>query len=148
MPGVPDLYQGTEREYFALVDPDNRQPFRTGPPDEKTVVTTAALRLRGERPKVFSESGTYTPLYATGPAAAHCLAFCRTGEVITAVTRLPLRLAEAGGWAGTELTLPEGRWADLLASPGREFEGGEGGGPVDLALLFADRPVALLSRQG
>ncbi|MFJ5224945.1 malto-oligosyltrehalose synthase [Streptomyces sp. NPDC088400] len=147
MPGVPDLYQGTEREYFALVDPDNRQPFRTGPPDEKTVVTTAALRLRGERPKVFSESGTYTPLYATGPAAAHCLAFCRTGEVITAVTRLPLRLAEAGGWAGTELTLPEGRWADLLASPGREFEGGEGGGPVDLALLFAERPVALLSRQ-
>lgn len=28
MPGVPDLYQGTEREYLALVDPDNRRPFR------------------------------------------------------------------------------------------------------------------------
>ena len=26
MPGVPDLYQGTEREYVALVDPDNRAP--------------------------------------------------------------------------------------------------------------------------
>ncbi|MCZ9339099.1 hypothetical protein NGM37_15075, partial [Streptomyces sp. TRM76130] len=26
MPGVPDLYQGTEGEYRALVDPDNRRP--------------------------------------------------------------------------------------------------------------------------
>ncbi|MDX3850718.1 malto-oligosyltrehalose synthase [Streptomyces sp. AK02-01A] len=144
MPGVPDLYQGTEREYFALVDPDNRPRFRTGPPDEKTVVTTAALRLRRDRPGVFAESGTYAPLYATGPAAAHCLAFCRSGEVVTAVTRLPLRLAEAGGWAGTELVLPAGRWSDLLTSPEREFEGGA---PVDLAVLFSDRPVALLSRR-
>ena len=26
MPGVPDVYQGTERMMLALVDPDNRQP--------------------------------------------------------------------------------------------------------------------------
>ncbi|MDQ0940012.1 malto-oligosyltrehalose synthase [Streptomyces sp. V1I1] len=141
MPGVPDVYQGTERQYLALVDPDNRGPFRQGPPDEKTAVTQAALRLRRERPEVFGESGTYTPLTASGPAAGHCLAFCRTGEVVTAVTRLSLRLSETGGWAGTELTLPGGRWADLLA-PEREF----GGGPVPVAELFADRPVALLSR--
>ena len=25
-PGVPDLYQGDELPYFALVDPDNRRP--------------------------------------------------------------------------------------------------------------------------
>lgn len=141
MPGVPDVYQGTERQYLALVDPDNRGPFRQGPPDEKTAVTQAALRLRRERPEVFGESGTYTPLTASGPAAGHCVAFCRTGEVVTAVTRLSLRLAQTGGWAGTELTLPEGRWADLLA-PEREF----GSGPVLLAELFADRPVALLGR--
>ncbi len=30
MPGVPDVYQGTEREYRALVDPDNRRPARFG----------------------------------------------------------------------------------------------------------------------
>ncbi|NUK07788.1 malto-oligosyltrehalose synthase [Streptomyces lunaelactis] len=141
MPGVPDVYQGTEREFLALVDPDNRRPFRQGAPDEKTALTTAALRLRRDRPEVFGASGAYAPLTASGPAAAHCLAFCRTGEVVTAVTRLSLRLAEAGGWADTELTLPEGRWADLLA-PEREF----GGGPVPLAELFAERPVALLSR--
>ncbi|MFI9585720.1 malto-oligosyltrehalose synthase [Streptomyces sp. NPDC052236] len=145
MPGVPDLYQGTEREYLALVDPDNREPFRQCPPTEKTALTRAALRLRRERPEVFGASGTYTPLRASGPAAGYCLAFCRTGEVITAVTRLSLRLERAGGWAGTELTLPGGRWVDLLAPEQREFGGG---GAVGLAELFGERGVALLGRVG
>ncbi|MFH8473517.1 malto-oligosyltrehalose synthase [Streptomyces sp. NPDC018000] len=148
MPGVPDLYQGTEREYVALVDPDNRRPFRhpsgNGAFSEKAELTGAALRLRRERPEVFGESGTYVPLSAHGPAAAHCLAFCRSGEVVTAVTRLSVRLAESGGWRGTELTLPdEGPWTDLLA-PGRKFTGAT----IALVELFAERPVALLSRVG
>ncbi|MFJ3530968.1 malto-oligosyltrehalose synthase [Streptomyces sp. NPDC090132] len=146
MPGVPDLYQGTEREYLALVDPDNRRPFSTPSPDApasaKEALTAAALRLRRERPGVFGESGTYAPLAVSGPAAGHCLAFCRSGEVVTAVTRLSLRLAEAGGWRGTELALPDdGVWRDLLA-PGREFSGGA----VAVAELFDGGPVALLSR--
>lgn len=147
MPGVPDLYQGTERDYQALVDPDNRRPFRqpedaAGAGSEKEALTVAALRLRRERPEVFGGSGTYAPLPARGPAADHCLAFSRSGEVVTAVTRLSLRLAEAGGWGGTELPLPdEGPWTDLL-SPGRTFEGPS----VAVAGLFAERPVALLVR--
>ncbi|MFI1396989.1 malto-oligosyltrehalose synthase [Streptomyces sp. NPDC020681] len=140
MPGVPDLYQGTEREFLALVDPDNRRPFHQGPVDEKTALTKAALRLRRERPEVFGDAGTYVPLAAIGPAEEHCVAFCRTGEVVTAVTRLSLRLDEAGGWADTELVLPVGRWADVLA-PEREFSE-----TVALAELFAECPVALLSR--
>ncbi|PRH79119.1 malto-oligosyltrehalose synthase [Streptomyces solincola] len=144
MPGVPDLYQGTEREYLALVDPDNRQPYAEGPADEKTALTRAALALRRRLPEAFGRPGTYAPLTADGPAAEHCLAFGRGGRTVTAVTRLALRLEEGGGWAGTTLTLPEGRWSDALGG-GREFTGG---GPVDLAELFADRPVALLSRAG
>ncbi|MFG3404905.1 malto-oligosyltrehalose synthase [Streptomyces sp. NPDC048142] len=145
MPGVPDLYQGTESEYPALVDPDNRRPFRRpGAPDEKQALTAVALRLRRELPYVFGESGTYAPLAAGGPAASHLPAFCRSGEVVTAVTRLSLRLAEDGGWRDTVLELPDdGPWQDLLsASPGREFTGG----PVAAAELFAERPVALLRR--
>lgn len=146
MPGVPDLYQGTERAYLALVDPDNRRPFTEpspdAPADEKAELTRVALRLRRERAAVFGESGTYAPLRASGPAASHCVAFCRSGEVVTAVTRLSLRLAESGGWRGTRLALPdEGVWRDLL-TPGREFTGGT----VEVAELFADRPVALLVR--
>jgi (1->4)-alpha-D-glucan 1-alpha-D-glucosylmutase len=139
---VPDLYQGTEGEYVALVDPDNRRPFRERGGDRKTEVTRAALGLRRRRPEVFGESGTYAPLAAEGPAAGHCLAFSRSGEVITAVTRLALRLEESGGWRDTSLPLPAGRWTDLL-SPGREFTGG---GSVPLAELFATGPVALLER--
>lgn len=145
MPGVPDLYQGTESEYLALVDPDNRRPFRRPEaPDEKQALTAAALVLRRELPEVFGESGTYAPLTARGPAAPHLLSFCRSGEVITAVTRLSLRLAEGGGWRDTVLELPDGgAWRDLLsASPDREFTGGA----VAAAELFAERPVALLRR--
>jgi (1->4)-alpha-D-glucan 1-alpha-D-glucosylmutase len=145
MPGVPDLYQGTEGEYAALVDPDNRRPVRfdraaLADPGDKLEVTLAALRLRRELPGTFGESGTYAGLAARGPRAGHCVAFCRSGEVVTAVTRLSLRLAEAGGWAGTELRLPEGGWADVLR-PGRQFSGA-----VALDELFTSSPVALLRR--
>lgn len=123
MPGVPDLYQGTEAVYEALVDPDNRTAFRRARPDGKTEVTRAALRLRRRYPEAFGASGTYTPLTAEGPAAGHCVAFLRSDRVVTAVTRLSLRLAEAGGWSGTALALPGGRWADALDGA-RVLDGG------------------------
>ncbi|MBD0709542.1 MULTISPECIES: malto-oligosyltrehalose synthase [unclassified Streptomyces] len=144
MPGVPELYQNTERAYRALVDPDNRGLFEPGPDDDRTALVRAALRLRRERPAVFSAVGSYAPLTAEGPAARHCLAFARSGRVVTAVTRLPLRLAEAGGWQDTGLTLPPGRWTDALGGV-REFTGGPAT-PVKLAQLFGQRPVALLAR--
>ncbi|MCW7942530.1 alpha-amylase [Streptomyces hygroscopicus] len=146
MPGVPDVYQGTEGEYRALVDPDNRGPFepREAGPDkpDKAELTRAALRLRRRHPEAFGTSATYAPLTAEGAGAAHCVAFVRSGEVLTAVTRLSLRLAEAGGWRDTSLTLPPGRWADVLA-PERRFEG-----HARVADLFARLPVALLERTG
>ncbi|MFJ7070912.1 malto-oligosyltrehalose synthase [Streptomyces sp. NPDC101115] len=144
MPGVPELYQNTEREYRALVDPDNRAPFAPGPDDDKTALVRAALRLRREHPDAFGPGGGYHPLAATGPAAPHCLAFRRADRVLTAVTRLPLRLAEAGGWQDTALSLPDGRWLDVLDGV-REFTGGTDT-PVKLAELFEARPVALLVR--
>ncbi|MEU5768250.1 malto-oligosyltrehalose synthase [Streptomyces asoensis] len=144
MPGVPDVYQGTEGEYRALVDPDNRRPVGFPPesPGEKDTVTSAALRLRRRLPEVFGASATYEPLAAEGAAADHCAAFVRSGRVVTAVTRLPLRLAEAGGWRGTRLALPPGTWTDVLA-PGRTFTG-----QAHVAELFERLPVALLERVG
>ncbi|MFJ5971230.1 malto-oligosyltrehalose synthase [Streptomyces sp. NPDC093060] len=144
MPGVPDLYQGTEGEYRALVDPDNRRPvsFPPAAPGEKDALTAAALRLRARRPDAFDAAATYAPLTAEGPAAEHCAAFARSGAVVTAVTRLSLRLTESGGWRETLLGLPPGRWADVL-TPGREFTG-----HARVADLFERLPVALLERQG
>ncbi|WP_199808230.1 malto-oligosyltrehalose synthase [Streptomyces sp. NRRL S-1022] len=144
MPGVPDVYQGSEGEYRALVDPDNRRPVAF-PPEasgEKDALTAAALRLRARRPAAFGADASYDPLAAEGPAAEHCLAFARSSEVVTAVTRLSLRLAEAGGWRETRLPLPPGRWADVL-TPGREFTG-----HARVADLLDGHglPVALLER--
>jgi len=144
MPGVPDVYQGTEGEYLALVDPDNRRPVRFPPkdPGDKDAVTAAALRLRARRPDVFGDTATYAPLAAEGPAAGHCVAFARSGEVVTAVTRLSLRLAQAGGWRDTRLELPPGRWSDVLA-PEREFTG-----HARAEELFGRLPVVLLEHAG
>ncbi|WP_269856497.1 malto-oligosyltrehalose synthase [Streptomyces sp. RPT161] len=152
MPGVPDLYQGTEGVYGALVDPDNRAPVRLLPDllaeldngaaprgldQEKRRLTAAALRLRRGCPEAFDARGTYQPLSAEGPAAGHCVAFCRTGRVVSVVTRLSSRLEAAGGWRGTRLRLPPGRWRSPLT--GQEVEG-----EADLARLLGDLPVALL----
>ncbi|MFI9612265.1 malto-oligosyltrehalose synthase [Streptomyces sp. NPDC052023] len=145
MPGVPDLYQGTEGEYRALVDPDNRGPAGFPPaadPGAKGELTRAALGLRARRPEVFGDAAAYTPLAAEGAAAAHCLAYARSGEVVVAVTRLSLRLAEAGGWRDTALPLPPGSWADVLDT-GRKFSG-----HARVGELFEPLPVVLLERVG
>ncbi|MFL6076256.1 MAG: malto-oligosyltrehalose synthase [Mycobacteriales bacterium] len=168
MPGVPDVYQGSELWDLSLVDPDNRRPVdfaarrrmlaaldRAAEPAAvpavdatgaaKMLVTARALRLRRDRPKVFA--GDYEPLAATGPAAAHAVAFARSpgqaGEVVTVATRLPVGLERAGGWRGTTLALPGGnrRWRDVLT--GREH-----GTEPAVADVLASLPVALLVRDG
>ncbi len=96
--------------------------------------------VAGAAARAVGGGATYEPLAAEGPGAGHCVAFVRSGEIVTAVTRLSLRLADAGGWRGTELALPPGRWSDLLA-PEREFEG-----HARVEELFAASPVALLAR--
>lgn len=151
MPGIPDVYQGTELWDNSLVDPDNRRPVDfahrasmlaeiggTTPPVDasgatKLHVTTRALRLRRDEPDRFTE---YRPLHAEGPAAQHVLAFDR-GGAITVATRLPATLADSGGWRDTTLTLPAGRWTDVLT--GRP-------GTAALAQLLDHYPVALLTR--
>ncbi|MGG7614141.1 malto-oligosyltrehalose synthase, partial [Streptomyces sp. ZG43] len=83
--------------------------------------------------------------------AVHCLAFGRgpgpTPPLLTAVTRLPGALHQAGGWQGTTLPLPPGRYTDLLAESDPRLSVSYEG-EADLAPLFAHRPVALLRREG
>lgn len=145
MPGVPDVYQGSELWETSLVDPDNRRPVDfdhraavlagTAEDDAATKlhVTCTALTLRRERPELFT---TYAPVRATGSAAGHVVAFDR-GGAITVATRLPVGLA-AAGWGDTALDLPEGRWHDVLT--GLDTDG-------RLAQLLAVHPVALLVRK-
>ena len=150
VPGVPDLYQGGEEPLYTLVDPDNRAPVDLGAlavrltdsqaerggdlAREKLHLTTTALHLRRTR-----EFGPYRPLTASGPAAAHLLAFHRGPGVVTVVTRLPYGLQRAGGWGDTVLELPAGRWTDELTQ--RHYEGGR----LPVSWLLERHPVALLT---
>ncbi len=159
-PGVPDVYQGSELWEQSLVDPDNRRPvdfearaarlkelragkrptLRADVDDDGTIkllVTHVALTARRDHPEWFTD---YRPCEASGTAADHVLAFDR-GGAITVATRLPVGLERRGGWGGTTLPVPPGRWIDLLTD--RRVRPGPGGS-VAVADLLADHPVALL----
>jgi (1->4)-alpha-D-glucan 1-alpha-D-glucosylmutase len=152
MPGAADVYQGCELAGFALVDPDNRglvdyerrrallAALDAGQPAadldaEKLLVTSRALRLRRDHPGWFTRG--YAPVAAGGPAAGHVLAFQR-GAAITVVTRLPEGLRRRGGWAGSTLGVPAGRWRDVLTGATHD------GPRPPLSGIALRLPVALL----
>lgn len=149
-PGVPDVYQGDETWFHALVDPDNRRPvdWEAGrralaaldgadrPPRElaKLDLVRRALALRAERPAAFA--GSYTPI----PAGESVCAFLRGDDVLVAVA---VREAATGaeGWA-----LPpqaEGRWRDVLGGAVHDLPGG-----ASLAGVLGPDGRALLCRTG
>ncbi|HEU5455208.1 MAG TPA: malto-oligosyltrehalose synthase, partial [Nocardioides sp.] len=162
VPGVPDVYQGSELWEQSLVDPDNRRfvdfDTRAGlldslgggpaasltdstddPGVAKLAVTRAALTLRRDRPELFT---SYAPVAAVGAAADHVLAFDRGGAV-TVATRLPVGLAARDGWGTTTLQLPGGAWRDVIT--GATLTSSAEGLPVSEAL--GSLPVALLVKE-
>jgi len=156
MPGVPDVYQGTEFWDRSLTDPDNRRPFDFGArraalaaldagelpasyrdDAAKLLVTSRALRLRRDAPELFTG---YAAVQATGAAAGHLIAFDRgagTPGAITLATRLPRGLEQWGGWQDTAISLAVAV-TDQLS--GRSF----GPGTVQVGDILRDYPVALL----
>jgi (1->4)-alpha-D-glucan 1-alpha-D-glucosylmutase len=153
MPGVPDTYQGTELWDHSLVDPDNRRPVDFAerrellrridegwqPPIDDTgaaklLVTSRVLRLRRQRPELFTG---YRPVFAEGPTAEHAFAFDR-GGVVAVSTRLPVGLSRHGGWRDTHLSLPGQSWTEVFTNTSY------GGSSVAVADLLQTYPVALL----
>ncbi|MEA3164006.1 MAG: (1-_4)-alpha-D-glucan 1-alpha-D-glucosylmutase [Verrucomicrobiota bacterium] len=130
VPGVPDIYQGTELWDFSLVDPDNRRPvdftlcqrlldevrteaaetlFKTWQDGRiKMSITSQLLHLRQSAPALF-ESGSYYSFYANGDRAECCVAFSRelgSQMILVIVPRFTTRLGTAGSgfdWKETEL---------------------------------------------
>ncbi|MDJ0456133.1 malto-oligosyltrehalose synthase [Arthrobacter sp. NQ7] len=156
MPGVPDVYQGSEFWERSLTDPDNRRPVDfdarraelakldagtlpdAGTEASKLLVTSRALRLRRDRPELFQG---YVPVDATGAAGGHLLAFSRgtdaSSGALTLATRLPAGLDAAGGWRDTAVDLP--------VAMGDELTGAAyGPGRVSVAEVLGTYPVALL----
>ncbi len=159
-PGIPDTYQGTELWDLSLVDPDNRRPvdfevrFRRlcdvqkMPPEQilqhsgdglpKLWTIRQSLLTRNSHTDSFGTDGAYQPLWATGPKAAHVVAFQRGENVIAAVPRLLMSL---GNWETTILEIPEGSWRNQFT------QDIVGGGKVELGTLLSRFPVALLTKE-
>ena len=135
-PGVPDIYQGDELAFRALVDPDNRRPVDFGwrqamlrrlmggsPPDAETrklFIILRLLGLRGRRPELFGAgpAGAYRPL----EAGESVCAFTRGDGLLVAVATRPSALA-----SDVAVATPPGRWRRRAprrgARPGREHTG-------------------------
>jgi (1->4)-alpha-D-glucan 1-alpha-D-glucosylmutase len=172
-PGVPDIYWGNELPDLSLVDPDNRRPVdfpaharvlesierraAEGRADLarelaerwedgrlKLYVTWCGLHLRRREPDLFAD-GEYLPLAATGPRAAHVVAFARVHEGRWVVAAVPRLTAALDGWGDTRLPLPAGAphaWQHILT--GAEVRGSA---PA-ASELFDAVPVALLAGSG
>ncbi|MEG3085338.1 malto-oligosyltrehalose synthase [Sphingomonas sp. PB2P12] len=126
VPGVPDLYQGTEIADLSLVDPDNRRPVDYAEleavlADEaspKMALIARALALRREYPAVFA-NGSYEPIAITGTRADQAVAFSRRHDGVTVRCVIAVRCADRhiaarDWWADTALASGE-TLADLLA---------------------------------
>ncbi|GAB4212053.1 MAG: malto-oligosyltrehalose synthase [Roseiflexaceae bacterium] len=146
VPGVPDIYQGTEMWDFSLVDPDNRRPVdydlrrwllgelidHPAPPDElvrllyneresgriKLYLTHQALSFRRDHAELY-RVGAYTPLEATTDAAEHVIAFARSYGNAGAITLAPRLLAKRLGGDPQRHPLGPDCWGEaLLLLPG------------------------------
>jgi (1->4)-alpha-D-glucan 1-alpha-D-glucosylmutase len=133
VPGVPDIYQGSELWDLSLVDPDNRRPvdFRLrkemleqleqGTPDVeelmnhwptgaiKLLVTAQLLKLRANDPDLF-ELGTYEPLPTAGPKSDCLCAFARVHQdraLLVIAARFPYRRECLPSWNGTTVATPQ-----------------------------------------
>ncbi|MBL0404565.1 malto-oligosyltrehalose synthase [Microvirga aerilata] len=173
LPGVPDIYQGTEFWDFSLVDPDNRRPVdykgrakaleRNAPLDDlmeswsdgrvKQRILSTLLHDRGRSPALYGE-GDYRPLAAEGARSSHVLGFVRergTDALAVVVPRLWASLTNgddpsvnADIWGDTTIALPEGRWRNVIT--GSEVEIGRS--RTGIGDLIGPVPFAVLRRLG
>jgi (1->4)-alpha-D-glucan 1-alpha-D-glucosylmutase len=131
VPGVPDIYQGTERWDLSLVDPDNRRPVdfpaRQCMPEapwealletwhdgrvKQTVIRRLLCHRRGH-PTLFAD-GQYEPVAVAGPRAQHLLAFRRRYETDALLVVVPRALFNE---VDQQLKVASSFWQDTCLRP-------------------------------
>jgi (1->4)-alpha-D-glucan 1-alpha-D-glucosylmutase len=171
LPGVPDIYQGSECWDFTLVDPDNRRPvdfsvrtrtLREIPDGDpfasawgndriKQYLIARLLGLRKSVPALFTY-GDYQPLMAEGTRHEHILAFSRRYQRTYLVVIVPIHV---GALCGTDtLMLPANWWGDTSVSLPRDMDSFQDilrsdapaivGSKIDLADHLAITPLLVL----
>ncbi|OWW00149.1 malto-oligosyltrehalose synthase [Rhizobium sp. R72] len=167
-PGVPDIYQGSERLDLSLVDPDNRHMLDILLSAEAMAVETkrtelsfgalklriiqSSLKQRKEHPDLFAH-GAYLPLLARGRRSNHVVAFVRhdeSGDYAVAVASRFMFGHLADGslaaapefWEDTTIDLPPS-----LVGPRRSVFSGcsLNGRQLALSSVLHSLPVALIA---
>jgi len=168
VPGVPDIYQGTEFWDLSLVDPDNRRPvsfaargrglqqssfadmakhWRDG--RIKQAVIARTLSLRRAQPLLFAE-GSYEPLDVRGAFADRVIAIARKHQGNVAVVVVP-RIASSLLRHDDRIVFEANAWRDTAVDGlGREgltnlFDSRtRSDSPIHVGGMLEDFPVALL----
>ncbi|MFV9503348.1 MAG: malto-oligosyltrehalose synthase [Oscillochloridaceae bacterium umkhey_bin13] len=156
---LSELQQRMAREPRAALAADLLEQAEDG--RIKLYLIHVALQLRKERPELFA-GAAYQALAADGPKSEHVVAFARqgaSGEALTLVPRLPLRLAQGDQrpptgevWAETRLSLPHAtmgeQYRDVLTGATLAVDSNEGATGLWLREVLAILPVALLVKEG
>jgi (1->4)-alpha-D-glucan 1-alpha-D-glucosylmutase len=167
LPGVPDFFQGTEFWDFSLVDPDNRRPVDYAAreaalaasgeladlircwPDGRVKQRVIAILLadRAASPELYSD-GTFEPIALRGAEAPRLVSFIRRRQdemlLVAAPRLLHRQLRELDlpvgetGWRDTRLSVPAGRWRNLLTGSAFISDG-----EVAASELLSDLPFAV-----
>jgi (1->4)-alpha-D-glucan 1-alpha-D-glucosylmutase len=171
VPGVPDIYQGTELWDLSFVDPDNRRPvdfparaelldrlvaernwssltdtWQSG--DIKLALLHHLLEIRREYAELFA-TGDYGPITVRGAHAARVVAFTRSDRrdaIVVALGRCFAPLTDGGRrWPrATDWQgeiVLDGYEAIEALGPSRALPRGN---RLDLSKLFDPLPIALL----
>ncbi|MEE3500082.1 malto-oligosyltrehalose synthase [Acidiphilium acidophilum] len=168
VPGVPDLYQGTEFWDLSLVDPDNRRPVdygmrraalaEDGDPAAllagwqsgavKQAIIARLLALRTAHPALFA-AGSYTPLDFGGVLADQAIGFVREHEGARLVV-IASRLGSAALGEADKPLIPAEAWGDTALTTPLDgawrdvLSGHDHDGIDDVAALLRILPVAVL----
>ena len=173
VPGVPDVYQGSDLWNFSLADPDNRLPVdyearqvmmrgaktlqaimhdAKGPADLqdgaiKLRLMQKLLMLRREEQEFF-EGADYTPVEITGPGANSLIAYRRTRDgksLFVAVGRLLTGMEVAGTAADAYAWDWKDTALDLPEGNWRDVlnRGGKSGGKIAVKDIFGAIPIAV-----
>jgi (1->4)-alpha-D-glucan 1-alpha-D-glucosylmutase len=161
LPGVPDLYQGSELWDFTLVDPDNRRPVDFGARERllkeggdlasgavKQTLIRRLLALRRQMPDLFA-LGDYAPIAVDAPLPV--LAFMRRRGEETVLAAVALGVGRASLGTGRLIPAPQ-VWGDArlafdVSGFASAFGDAKGIAHPRLADLFRQSPVAVFARQ-
>lgn len=168
VPGIPDIYQGSERIDLSLVDPDNRRAIDAAALAEglaadgdiastslaggalKQRIIAATLRYRSTHERLF-RTGRYAPVALSGAASESAAAFLReAGEdaALVVLRRLSLQAPQADPQQ-FQLEIPErhrGRgFRDLFSAARITLQAATSGadllGPLPVALWVAEPKI-------